>query len=79
MNISSDYKYGYSSSIFCESETTVKPIVDKILRSGKMSRQDHALLTAVVFDHHDIDETERRQINRIFDHIQTGQLKIVNW
>ncbi|QLE59382.1 hypothetical protein [Nostoc sp. TCL26-01] len=56
-----------------------KQIVDRILRSGKMSRQDHALLTATIFNHIDISEGERRQINRIFDHIQTGQVKLVNW
>jgi hypothetical protein len=62
-----------------QSEMSVKQIVDRILRSGKMSRQDHTLLTSTVFNQRDVREGERRQINRVFNHIQTGQLKLVNW
>ncbi|WP_414754752.1 hypothetical protein [Anabaena sp. CCY 9910] len=76
--MTTDYRYTYTS-VYSQTETTVKQIVDRILRSGKMSPQDHALLTSAVFNHLDIDEQERRQINRIFDHIQTGQLKLINW
>lgn len=77
-SVSIDYWYNYN---ICNtpSEMIAKQIVDRILRSGKMSRQDHALLTATIFNHIDISEGERRQINRIFDHIQTGQVKLVNW
>ncbi|WP_224087622.1 hypothetical protein [Nostoc sp. MS1] len=76
--MSSDYRYSYSS-VYNQSETAVKPVVDKILRAGKLSPEDHALLTSVVLNHTDISEAERRQINRIFDHIQTGQLKLTDW
>ncbi|MBW4478017.1 MAG: hypothetical protein KME54_14405 [Tolypothrix brevis GSE-NOS-MK-07-07A] len=57
----------------------VKKIVDRILRSGKMSRQDHILLTSTVFGQGDVSEGDRRQINRVFDYIQTGQLKLIDW
>jgi hypothetical protein len=57
----------------------VKKIVDRILRSGKMSRQDHILLTSTVFGEGDVSEGDRRQINRVFDHIQTGRLKLIDW
>jgi hypothetical protein len=57
----------------------LKKIVDRILRSGKMSRQDHILLTSTVFGEGDVSEGDRRQINRVFDHIQTGQLKLIDW
>jgi hypothetical protein len=76
--MSSDYRYSYSS-VYIQSETVVKPVVDRILRSGKLSPQDHDLLTSVVLNRNDISEAERRQINRIFDHIQTGQLKLTDW
>jgi hypothetical protein len=59
-------------------DITMKKIVDKIIRTGKMSRQDHVAITAVINDG-EISETERRQINRVFDYIQTGQLKLVDW
>ena len=57
----------------------VKRIVDRIIVSGKMSPQDHKLLTSTVLASGDTNDTDRRQINRIFDYIQTGQLKLVDW
>jgi hypothetical protein len=57
----------------------VKKIVDRIIISGKMSRQDHKLLTSTVLANGNINDTDRRQINRIFDYIQTGQLKLIDW
>ncbi len=62
-----------------ESKLVVKKIVDRILISGKMSRQDHILLISTVFGEGDISEGNRRQINRIFDQIQAGELKLIDW
>ncbi|RAM53216.1 MAG: hypothetical protein C6Y22_01965 [Hapalosiphonaceae cyanobacterium JJU2] len=62
-----------------KSELTVEAIVNQIITTGEMSPQDHALLTSHVFTNGKIDERGRRQINRIFDYIQTGRLKLVNW
>ncbi|WP_017654611.1 hypothetical protein [Fortiea contorta] len=72
----------YESSIYQpvnQAEITAKRIVDRILISGSMSRQDHSLLTATIFNHGDISTEERRQINRVFDSIQTGQVQLVDW
>ncbi|MDJ0732734.1 MAG: hypothetical protein QNJ47_01395 [Nostocaceae cyanobacterium] len=62
-----------------ESELTVKKIVDGIIASGQLSRKDHMLLTSTVMIDGEISDGERRQINRIFDYIQTGRLKLVDW
>lgn len=62
-----------------QSKMSVKQIVDRIVRSGKMSPQDHSLLIATVFNQGNFLEEERRQINRVFNHIQTGQVKLINW
>ncbi|AUT03223.1 hypothetical protein CLI64_23980 [Nostoc sp. CENA543] len=59
-------------------DTTTKQIVDRIIRSGKMSSQDHHLLTSTVFSHHRMSDEARRQINRVFDYIQSGQLKLID-
>lgn len=74
INYNSTYK-----TINNKSELAVEAIVNRIIASGEMSRQDHALLTSTVLNNGEIDEGKRRQINRIFDHIQTGRLKLVNW
>lgn len=66
-------------SIDSQSDMVIKRIVDKIISSGKMSRQDHNFLLSAVIDNGEIRDKERRQINRILDHIQTGQLKLIDW
>lgn len=43
-----------------------------------MSRQDHLRLTSAILSDNEITEEERRQINRAFDYIQTGRLKLVD-
>lgn len=62
-----------------QSTMSTKQIVDRIVRFGKMSPQDHSLLITTVFNQGDFKEEERRQINRVFNHIQTGQVKLINW
>jgi len=66
-------------SVDSQSEIAIKKIVDKIISSGKLSRQDHTLLLSQVFANGDISDRVRRQVNRILDQIQTGQLKLFDW
>ncbi len=62
-----------------QSESTIKTIVDRIISSGELSKKDHILLTSTVLADGEVSDGERRQINRIFDYIQTGRLKLVDW
>jgi polyhydroxyalkanoate synthesis regulator phasin len=62
-----------------ESDVLVTKITDKIVKSGKLSRQDHHKLISTILADGKISDTERRQINRIFDCIQLGQMKLVDW
>ena len=62
-----------------ESEAVVKKLVDRIIFSRKLSRQDHNLLITTVLGDDEISPNNRHQINRIFDYIQSGQLKLVDW
>jgi hypothetical protein len=62
-----------------EPEIALKTLVDKIIFSGKLSRRDHKLITIFLSDDDDMTEGDRRQINRIFDYIQSGQLKLIDW
>lgn len=71
-----NYKTPTSKTVNSQSEIAVTQIVDRIISTGCMSRQDHTLLTSIVFADGEIRDPERRQINRIFDHIQTGRLEI---
>lgn len=59
-------------------EAKLKKIVDRIIFSAKMSPDDHKLLLSSLVQGK-ISEGERRQINRVFDYIQTGNIKLVGW
>ncbi|MGI2903586.1 hypothetical protein [Tolypothrix sp. VBCCA 56010] len=74
-----NYQNSTYTDVSNQCKLTVKKIVDRILRSGKMSRQDHILLTSTVLAEGNVSEVNRRQINRVFDRIQTGQLKLIDW
>ena len=57
---------------------TLKQIVDRILNSGQLSRLDHLQLVTTMLSDYRVTDEERHQINRVFDDIQTGRIKIVD-
>lgn len=54
----------------------IKPAVEEILEKGKMNRQEHIQLTSAMLSDHQMTDKERRQINRVFDYLQIGRLKL---
>jgi hypothetical protein len=61
-----------------QSSQTLKQIVDRILHIGQLSRMEHLQLVTTFLSDYKVTDDERRQINGIFDDIQTGHLKIVD-
>lgn len=61
-----------------KSSVNAKKIIDQILVSGQMSRQQHMLLTSTILSDQQLTDEDRRQINHIFDYIQVGRLKLVD-
>ncbi|MBF2035071.1 MAG: hypothetical protein IGR92_06195 [Leptolyngbyaceae cyanobacterium T60_A2020_046] len=55
----------------------IAEMVDQLIASRSISQQQYQELSAAVLADGTVDEHERRQINRLFDAIQTGQVKIV--
>ena len=55
----------------------INEVVEQILESEQIRRLEHLQLTSAILSDKNITEDERRQINRIFDYIQTGRIKIV--
>ncbi|MBD2015547.1 hypothetical protein H6F96_16435 [Microcoleus sp. FACHB-53] len=56
---------------------TLKPIVERILKTGQLSRQEHLQLVTTFLSDYKVTDDDRSQINRIFDDLQTGRLKII--
>lgn len=55
-----------------------KRIIERIFQVRRLNRQEHLHLASVLLASHRITEEERRQINRIFDDIQSGRIKLVD-
>ena len=58
--------------------STPKQLVDRALAAQQITRQDYLLLTSALLSASDLTEAERRDINRLFDTVQTGRLKLID-
>ena len=58
--------------------SAIHQLVDRILVAGEMSRQEHLKLTSTLLAEQKLTDTDRNKINRIFDYIQTGRLKLID-
>lgn len=54
----------------------VTHLVDQVLQARSISQDQYQELTTMVLADGTIDEIERKQINRLFDAIQRGRVKI---
>ncbi|NJN22786.1 MAG: hypothetical protein HC812_18455 [Leptolyngbya sp. RL_3_1] len=58
--------------------TNVAELIDTFITARNISQQQYQDLSALVLADGTIDEQERRQINRLFDAIQMGMVKITD-
>jgi hypothetical protein len=61
-----------------QSSQTLQQITNRILAIGYLSRFEYLQLVTTFLSDYKVTDDERNQINRIFDNLQTGRLKIVN-
>lgn len=61
-----------------ESMVNVAQLVERFILSRKISHKQYQQLSVAILADGQIDEEERHQINRLFDAIQSGQLKIID-
>lgn len=61
-----------------QSNLNIQLIVDRILSAGQLSREEYLRLTTIILSDYLVTDEERRQLNRIFDNIQTSHLKLVD-
>ena len=58
-------------------ESEVAQLVDRLIRSKRITYSQYQTLSKMVLADGTVDEQERRQINRLFDAIQSGRIRIV--
>lgn len=61
----------------CEDAHTLAELVDQFIAARNITHQQYQTLSEMVLADGNIDEHERQQINRLFDAIQTGRVKVL--
>ncbi len=65
-------------SIQSKPNSAIHQMVDHIISAGIMTRQEHLNLTSILLAEQRLTDADRNKINRVFDYIQTGRLKLVD-
>ena len=60
------------------SSASLKKTIDHILSVGQLNRQEYAQLASLLLSNHKITSQELRTINRIFDSIKQGTLRMID-
>lgn len=58
-------------------KTEVAQLVDRLIRAKRITYTQYQTLSKMVLADGTVDEQERRQINRLFDAIQAGAIRIM--
>lgn len=58
--------------------SNLQNILDRTLEVGEISRKEYLQLTSAILADYRMSDEERRQINRIFDYVQTGRLRLID-
>lgn len=53
-------------------------LIEQICRSGQMSRQEHLYLASMLLATGKLNDSERQRVNRLFDAVQSGRLRVVD-
>ncbi|MGF1493053.1 MAG: hypothetical protein ACFBSC_11505 [Microcoleaceae cyanobacterium] len=59
-----------------QSSITVTQRVDRIFANGQVSRSEYSALISLILADRQTTDMERYQINRIFDYVQAGRIKL---
>jgi hypothetical protein len=66
------------SSSPLQPDCPITDLVSQFIRARQISQTQYQELTAMVLADGTVDESERRQVNRLFDAIQSGRVKILD-
>ncbi len=66
------------SSFPLQPDCPITELVSQFIQARTISQAQYQELTALVLADGTVDESERRQVNRLFDAIQSGRVKIVD-
>ena len=59
-------------------ETEIKRVIDRILETRRITKADQARFMSVMLAKGKLNDSERLQIDLIFDNVKNGRLKVVD-
>ncbi len=59
--------------------STLAQLIDNTFVSGQLNRSEYLQLMSAILSDSQIVDAERHEINRIFDYVQTGRLKLIDF
>jgi Ca2+-binding EF-hand superfamily protein len=60
------------------SNSIIRKQIDLCLDSERITRQEYLQLTSVILSNKNISEEDLHQINRVFDRVQMGRIKLID-
>ncbi len=57
----------------------ITQLLERILTAGQLNRWEYLNLMSAILSNRELSEADRHQINRVFDYVQTGRLKLINF
>ena len=57
----------------------ITQLLERILTSGQLNRWEYLKLMSAILSDRELSDADRHQINRVFDYVQTGRLKLINF
>ncbi len=57
----------------------ITSLIERVLTAGQLNRWEYLKLMSAILSNHELSDGDRHQINRIFDYVQTGRLKLINF
>jgi hypothetical protein len=66
------------SNAVSKNPLTIRQVIEKAASSGQITYQDYLKLTSALLSQPNMRDEERTLINRVFDAVRAGQLKLVD-
>lgn len=59
-------------------QISLETVLERIFATGRISRHDQQILMSSLLSKKDLNEEELQKINRVFDFLQRGLIKVVD-
>jgi hypothetical protein len=58
--------------------SSIQPLIKKVIQTSELTRKEHLILSSRLLATMELSVAERNQINRIFDYIRMGRVRLLD-